>query len=83
MQCVNNVFANFNSLEDAQLFLNLLSNQQPNLCFTCEEALDPSQTFLDVEVMIWNGEFDISVHHKPNLTGVLLHFNIIPPLSWK
>ena len=71
---VNDIFAIFNSLTDAQLFLNVLNNQHPNLRFTCEKASGPSLPFHDVEATMCNGEFHVSVYHKPTFTSVLLHF---------
>ena len=51
--------------------------------FTCEVASGPSLPFLDVELMICDEEFNISVYCKPTLASVLLQFNSIAPLSWK
>ena len=39
--------------------------------------------FLDAELTICDGEFNISVYCKSTFTGLLLHFNSIAPLSWK
>ena len=61
----------------------MLNNQHPNLRFTREEASGPSLPFLDVELTICDGEFNINVYCKPTFTAVLLHFNSIAPLSWK
>ena len=83
VRCVGNLFAIFNSLTDAQLFLNLLNNLRPNVRFTCEEVSGPSVPFLDVELTICGGEFNVSVYQKPTFTGVLLQFNSIAPLSSK
>ena len=80
---VDDVFAIFNSSTEVQLFLNVFNNQHPNLCFTCEEASGFSLPFLEVELTICDGEFNINVYSKPTFTGVLLHFNSITSLSWK
>ena len=61
-------------------FLTVLDKQHSNLHFTCEGASLP---FLDVEVMIHEEGFDISVYRKQTFTSVLLHFNNIAPLSCK
>ena len=80
---VDVVFAIFDSSIKVQLFLNVLNKQHPNLRFTCEEASGPSLPFLDVELTICDGEFNICVYRKPTFIGVLLHCNSIAPLSWK
>ena len=80
---VDDVFAVFNSPTGVQLFLDVLNNQHPNLRFACEEASNPSPPFLDVELAICDGEFNICVYRKPTFTGVLLHFNSMASLSWK
>ena len=80
---VDDVFAIFNSAIEVQMFLEVLNNQHPNLRFTCEQASRPSLPFLDVQLTIWDREFNICVYRKPTFTGVLLHFNSIAPLSWK
>ena len=61
---VDNVFALFNFSTEVQLFLNVLNNQHLNLRFTCEEALDPSLPFLDVQLTICDRELNISVYCK-------------------
>ena len=70
-------------LNRCSIGLKLLNSQHPNLRFTCEKASGTSSPFFDVELMICDGEFNISVYRKPTFTGVLLHFNSIAPLSWK
>ena len=80
MRYEGDISAIFNSLAGAQLFLIVLNNQHPNLCFTCE-APGPSLPILDVKVMICIGKFDISVYHKPTFTSVFIHFISIAPLS--
>ena len=80
---VDDVFAIFDPSTEVQLFLDVLNNQHPNLRFTSEEASGPSLPFLDVELTICDGEFNICVYRKPTFTGVFLHFNSIAPLSWK
>ena len=74
---VNNVFTIFNLSADIQLFPNVHNNQHPNLCFTCEEASGFSLRYLNIEVMICNGEFNVSVYCKPTFTSKLLHFDSI------
>ena len=64
---VDDMFAVFNSSADAQLILQVLNNQHPNLDITCEEASGHSLPLLDVEVMICDGEFDINVYSKLTL----------------
>ena len=81
LRYVEDVFAIFNSSTEVQLFLNMPNNQHPNLRFTSEEASGTSLPFLDVELTICDGEFNISAYRKPTFTGVLSHFNSIAPLS--
>ena len=80
---VDNVFAIFNSSTNIQLFLNVLNNQHPNFCFTCEEDPSPSLPFLNVKVMTCYRELDVGVHRKSTFTSAFLHFNSIGLLFWK
>ena len=80
---VDDMFAIFDFSTEVQMFLEVLNNQHPNLRFTCEEASGPSLPFLDVQLTICDGEFNICVYRNPTFTGVLLHFNSIAPLSWQ
>ena len=54
----------------------MLNSQHSNLCFTCEEASGPSLPFLDAELTICDGEFNVSVYLKPTFTDVFLHLTV-------
>ena len=61
----------------------LFRKQHTDLSFTREKISGILLQFIDVEVTIRDRKINIRVHHKRTFTNVLLHFNIIAPLSWK
>ena len=82
LRYVDDCFALFNRLEDADLFLDKLNSLHSMIKFTMERSSD-CLPFLDVNVKIESESFVTTVYRKATHTGVLLNFLSVTPTLWK
>ena len=79
---VDDIFAVFENLNDASLFLNYLNSRHPNIKFTKEENKNGVLPFLDISISNLES-FNTSVYHKSMYTGLLMNFKSFAPFEYK
>ena len=80
---VDDTFLLFESIDQADKFLQYLNAQHPNIKFTKEMEMDGSLSFLDVLVAKDDNKFVTSVFRKKTFTGLGMHFLSFEPLIYK
>ena len=79
---VDDIFAVFDSKDDAERFFHYLNLQHPNIKFTQEAEVSQCLSFLDVLVDNSNG-LKTSVFRKTTFTGLLTSFKSFTSQSYK
>ena len=80
---VDDIFALFETEEQADLFFSYLNKQHPNISFTIEKQENGKLPFLDV-LLTKEGEiFSTSVYHKSTYTGLLTNYLSFTSFSYK
>ena len=79
---VDDIFAVFENLNDALLFMNYLNSRHPNIKFTKEENKNGVLPFLDISISNFES-FKTSVYHKSTYTGLLMNFKSFAPFEYK
>ena len=79
---MDDIFAVFETRDEALLFLDYLNGRHQNIKFTKEDNENGSLPFLDI--LISNLEsFNTSVYHKSTYTGLLMNFKSFAPFEYK
>ena len=68
-QYVDDTFALFKNLDEANCFLDYINSLYPNIKFTMEVESDNNLSFLDVKVVRGDGSFQTGVFRKSTFTG--------------
>ncbi len=79
---VDDIFCIFDDETSFQRFYDYINNQHSNLKFTVEIG-KKEIPFLDVNVKMFDGMFETSVHRKSTYTGLCLNFHALCPEIWK
>ena len=81
---VDDIFAVFNSSQEATLFFDFLNSRHNNIQFTMEVENNGKLAFLDVLIdNSHNSSFITSVFHKTTYTGLLTNFQSFTSFSYK
>ena len=80
---VDDIFAVFDSKDDAFSFFDYLNSRHPNITFTIECENDHSLPFLDVNVSFKDGFLVSSVYRKPTFTGLMMNYFSFVPSCYK
>ena len=75
---VDDIFAVFDSRDEALLFLEYLNNRHRNIIFTKEENKNGVLAFLDISIDNLNN-YKTSVYHKATYSGLLTNFKSFAP----
>ena len=79
---IDDIFAVFNSAEEANEFLGFLNTRHSSIKFTCEHNELSSMPFLDVLINN-NGHVSTSLYRKKTYTGLLTNFYSYTAMSYK
>ena len=80
---VDDIFAVFENLNDAQNFLKCLNLMISQIKFTMENSVSNKLAFLDVLVHNDGDSFSTSIYTKTTSTGLYLNFNACAPINQK
>ena len=80
---VDDIFAVFDSEDEALKFFNFINNKHDNIIFTMEKEIDNKLSFLDVLLDNSSSSLKTSVFRKKTFTGLLTAFNSITSFSYK
>ena len=79
---VDDVFAVFNSENEAVTFFNYLNEQHHNIKFIMEKEVGKKLAFLDVFIDVSSNQIRTSVFRKEPFTGLLTSFNSSTSFSY-
>ena len=80
---MDDIFAVFESEENALRFLDFLNKQHASIKFTSESELCGKLPFLDVLMNRNSTCFITSVFRKKTFTGLLMNFDSFVPITYK
>ena len=80
---VDDIFAVFNSENEAQSFYHYFNEQHPNIKFTIENEADKKLSFLDVFIDVSADYTRTSIFRKKTFTGLLTNFHSFTSFSYK
>ena len=80
---VDDTFALFQNLDQANGFLNFINSLHPNIQFTMEAEQEECLSFLDISVNRTNNKFSTGVYRKSTFTGLGLNFYSFCPFRFK
>ena len=80
---VDDTFALFQNLDEANKFLNFINSRHPNIKFTMETEQEDCLSFLDISVSRTNNNFSTGVYRKPTFTGLGLNFYSFSSFKFK
>ena len=82
-RCVDDIFALFSSLDQAEKFKNYLSSKHPNINFSLKKENNGRLSFLDINIFREKGNFVTNVYRNKTFSSVYTHFDSFLPETYK